>query len=528
MDPAAAAARRQADKWMSVAEKLLMAKDLEGCKEFSSQAIAADPRTPGAEDLYAAADVLLASQRRRLPSGQPDPYAVLGLDSAKPASRLPDVVHSKFRRLSLLLNRSHPDRPCSMYVAEAARLVADAWAFLSNAGLKSALDAEFDAAAAPRASHPPAPLQQPAVERRPQPSPPPQQSPGWAAPQPRPPPQRIPVRPAPQPTPPPQPSSLRAATQTPPPPQPSSLRAATQPPPPPQPSPLQAATQPQPSPQPSRLQAATRPQPSPSQAATKPPPSPQPSLLQPATQPPPPPQPSPLQAASQPPARAATPPVESGTLPPSTFWTLCKGCSHIHQYDRLYEARKLKCSSCHQPFVAEAMAEPPPIVPGTDMYYCTWGFFPIGFPGCPGYADLVNSQPQGSGQLNVPWLGANGRVAAENGTPITIGAAREGPVASEPSPEPLMRTGVEVPLVPEPAPEPLMRMRVGVPAVPEPVMPTRVEAPAAPEPVMPTRVEVPAAPEPVQPTRVKSVKVGAKKRGRPKGSKNKKSLRVVT
>ncbi|XP_037441943.1 wiskott-Aldrich syndrome protein homolog 1-like [Triticum dicoccoides] len=542
MDPAAAAARRQADKWMSVAEKLLMAKDLEGCKEFSSQAIAADPRTPGAEDLYAAADVLLASQRRRLPNGKPDPYAVLGLDPAMPASRLPDVVHSKFRRLSLLLNRSHPDRPCSVYVAEAARLVADAWAFLSNAGLKSALDAELDAAAAPRP-----PMQQPAVERRPHPSPPPQQSPVWAAPQPRPHPQRIPVRPAPQPTPPlqpsslraatqtpppPQSSSLRAATQTPPPPQPSSLRAATQTPPPPQPSRLQPATQPQPSPQPSPLQAATKPppspQPSPLQAATKPPPSPQPSPLQPATQPPPPPQPSPLQAASQPPARAATPPVESGTLPASTFWTLCKGCSHIHQYDRLYEARKLKCSSCHQPFVAEAMAEPPPIVPGTDMYYCTWGFFPIGFPGCPGYVDLVNSQPQGSGQLNVPWLGANGRVAAENGTPITIGAAREEPVASEPSPEPLMRTRVEVPLVPEPAPEPLMRMRVGVPAMPEPVMPTRVEVPAAPEPVMPTRVEVPAAPEPVQPTRVKSVKVGAKKRGRPKGSKNKKNLRVVT
>ncbi|KAI4990029.1 hypothetical protein ZWY2020_038392 [Hordeum vulgare] len=294
MDPAAAAARRQADKWMSVAEKLLMARDLEGCKEFSSQAIAADPRTPGAEDLYAAADVLLASQRRRLPSGQPDPYAVLGLDPANPASRHPDVVHPKFRRLSLLLNRSHPDRPCSVYIAEAARLVADAWAFLSNAALKSALDAELDAAAAPRA-----PMQQPAVERRPQPSPPPQQSP----------------------------------------------------------------------------------------------------------------------------------------------------------YDRLYEARKLKCSSCHQPFVAEAMAEPPPIVPGTDMYYCTWGFFPIGFPGCPGFADLVNSQPQGSGQLSVPWLGANGgmeangKVAAENGTPITIGAAGKETVSSEPSPEPLMHMEVEVPLV---------------------------------------------------------------------------------
>ncbi|EMS56211.1 hypothetical protein TRIUR3_11784 [Triticum urartu] len=81
MDPAAAAARRQADKWMSVAEKLLMAKDLEGCKEFSSQAIAADPRTPGAEDLYAAADVLPP------PSPAPPPPApARAVSTAKPAA----------------------------------------------------------------------------------------------------------------------------------------------------------------------------------------------------------------------------------------------------------------------------------------------------------------------------------------------------------------------------------------------------------------------------------------------------------
>ncbi|KAE8774898.1 hypothetical protein D1007_16598 [Hordeum vulgare] len=243
---------------MSVAEKLLMARDLEGCKEFSSHAIAADPRTPGAEDLYAAADVLLASQRRRLPSGQPDPYAVLGLDPANPASRHPDVVHPKFRRLSLLLNRSHPDRPCSVYIAEAARLVADAWAFLSNTALKSALDAELDAVVAPRA-----PMPQPAVERRPQPSPPPQQSPVWAVPLPRPPPQRIPVRPAPQPTPPPQPTRLQAATQPSPPPQPSSMRAATQTPPPPQPSSMRAATQTPPPPQSTSLRVATQTPPTP-------------------------------------------------------------------------------------------------------------------------------------------------------------------------------------------------------------------------------------------------------------------------
>jgi AT hook motif len=34
------------------------------------------------------------------------------------------------------------------------------------------------------------------------------------------------------------------------------------------------------------------------------------------------------------------------------------------------------------------MNEPPPIVPDTDMYYCTWGFFPLGFPGGPGYGGM--------------------------------------------------------------------------------------------------------------------------------------------
>uniref|UniRef100_A0ACD5Y1G5 Uncharacterized protein n=1 Tax=Avena sativa TaxID=4498 RepID=A0ACD5Y1G5_AVESA len=535
MDPPPAGARRQAEQWMRVAEKLLMAKDLEGCKEFSSQALAADSCTPGAEDLHAAADVLLAAQRRRMPNGQPNPYAVLGIDPANPASRHPDVVHSSYRRLSLLLNRSHQDRPYSVSVAEAARHVTDAWNFLSNPGLKSALDTELDAAAPARAYRAPAQMQQ----QQPQPSPRPQQSAIGAAPQPRPSPQRSPIPAVHQP--PPQPSPLRAAPQPP--------ARAVAPPPLPQQSTIWAAPLP-----PAR---AAAPPPLPQQtAAPQPRPPPQQSPIPAAHQPPLPQQPSPPRADPQSPAGAVAQPEESGTPPSPTFWTVCKVCSHIHQYDRLYEARKLRCSSCHQPFVAEAMAETPPIVPGTDMYYCTWGFFPIGFPGCPGFETLVNKQPQGPDQLNAPWLGANGVVEAngdvednggadvQNGTPVSPSGKL--PVVLEPAPEPLMSMRVEVPAAPEPvmsmrvevpaAPEPVMPTRVEVPAAPEPVMPTRVEVPAAPEPVMPTRVEVPAVPAPVMPMRVEvpaapkpvktmalnSVNVGAKKRGRPKGSKNKK------
>ncbi|XP_066323877.1 uncharacterized protein [Miscanthus floridulus] len=130
--PTSAAKRREAERFMSIVEKLLTARGLEGCKQFVAQALSFDPRTPGADNLLAAADALLTDKRRRLPSRALDPYAVLGLDSAMPASREPDVVHSHYRRLSFLLNRSHPDRPCSLAFANAARLVADAWAFLSD------------------------------------------------------------------------------------------------------------------------------------------------------------------------------------------------------------------------------------------------------------------------------------------------------------------------------------------------------------------------------------------------------------
>ncbi|XP_062194533.1 formin-like protein 20 [Phragmites australis] len=429
MDPSAASAgasRRKAEQWLSVAEKLLVARDLEGCKQFASQALAADPHTPGADDLHAAAAALLAAQRRRLPNGQPDPYAVLGLDPANAASRHPDAIHSHYRRLSFVLNHSHPNRPCSLAFADAARLVANAWAFLSDPVLKSALDAELDAAAAAAAAR----VYHSPVPNRPQP-----QSQSPLPPRPTPP----SVAPSPRPTPPPAAPSPR--------PTPRPVAPQIRSPPPP------AAPPPRPTPQPVAPQI----RPTPPPVATPPLPTSPPVAHE--TRPTPPP------AAPQTPAAATTPRVDSGAPPPLTFWTVCTACCHIHQYDRLYETCKLLCPSCRQPFVAEAMADPPPIVPGTDMYYCTWGFFPVGFPGCPGFERMVNSPPPGPDQLNAPWLAGTGgakrnaRDNADNGVPVTAAA--------------------EVP------------------------------------------VEVPSATPPVKPMRMK---MGAKKRGRPKGSKNKNKL----
>jgi hypothetical protein len=80
---------------------------------------------------------------------------------------------------------------------------------------------------------------------------------------------------------------------------------------------------------------------------------------------------------------------------------------------------------------------------------------------------MVNAQPSGPDQLNAPWLGSTGGVKgnAQNGVP------------------PVSAPVVEVP--------------------------TEI------------LIEVPAVTPPAKPMRVK---VGAKKRGRPKGSKNKKKL----
>ncbi|KAF8769539.1 hypothetical protein HU200_006577 [Digitaria exilis] len=382
MDPSAAR-RREAERSMGIAEKLLMARDLEGCKQFVAEALSADPRAPGAEDLFAAAEALLAAQRRRLPSGGPDPYAVLGLDSAVPASRDLEAVHSHYRRLSFLLNRSHPDRPCSLAFADAARLVADAWAFLSDPLRKASLDSDLDAAAAAAAS-------------------------------------------------------AKAAAA-------AAARVPTDPSPEKQHQPLAAPT---PAPQPRQTVSATPPR------------------------------------RGRPPRSAKTPAAvergqEGDALQAQPFWTACPSCCNIHQYDRSYEAQTLLCPSCSRPFAATAMSTPPPIVPGTDMYYCSWGFFPMGFPGGPAFPGPVSSPGQQA--------------------PSALGFYPMGPYLPLPEQGGIVEGDTAV------------GAGSGIP-----VTPTVTES----LPIIPAA----ATPAPAQAAAVKSShqKVGARKRGRPKGSKNKK------
>ncbi|KAG0497527.1 hypothetical protein HPP92_002218 [Vanilla planifolia] len=90
-----------------------------------------------------------------------------------------------------------------------------------------------------------------------------------------------------------------------------------------------------------------------------------------------------------------------------------------------------------RPFHASEMAGSPPIVPGTDMYYCAWGFFPLGFPG----SGFPNSEAAGTPVFSkdwkpfhpvTPWWGNHAGEQAEkplNAVPVNVAAAErsEGP-----------------------------------------------------------------------------------------------------
>lgn len=63
-----------------------------------------------------------------------------------------------------------------------------------------------------------------------------------------------------------------------------------------------------------------------------------------------------------------------------TFWCVCCTCFHVHQYERVHEGKELRCVICKNGFVAAELPDEPKVVEGTDMYFCVWGCFPVGFP----------------------------------------------------------------------------------------------------------------------------------------------------
>ncbi|KAK8460851.1 hypothetical protein SEVIR_2G404100v4 [Setaria viridis] len=243
--------RGEPARWLEIAGKLLAARDLVGCKRLAERAVEADPNLPGADELLAVADVLLASQRQ-LPSGRPDPVAVLQLHPGPD----PAAVKRAFSRLSQLVSAPRNPRPAA---DTALHFVQEAFADLSKN---------------PSSDTPPA-------------------------------------------------------------------------------------------------------------------------------------------AASTPASGGAS---AAAAADADAFWTACPYCCHVYQYQRALVGRALRCQSagCRRAFVAAEIPTVPPIVPGTDMYYCAWGFFPMGFPKaadlstnwrpfCPMFPGNFQSPPQpaSAGTANV-------------------------------------------------------------------------------------------------------------------------------
>ncbi|XP_062190316.1 uncharacterized protein LOC133893334 [Phragmites australis] len=128
------------------------------------------------------------------------------------------------------------------------------------------------------------------------------------------------------------------------------------------------------------------------------------------------------------------------------FWTACPYCCHVYQYQRALVGRALRCQSagCRRAFVATEIPTAPPIVPGTDMYYCAWGFFPMGFPKaadlstnnwrpfCPTFP-RNSSSPQpasaGTGYVDVQNVENNGTPINVNATPANAQPAKKNGVS---------------------------------------------------------------------------------------------------
>ncbi|KAK4405129.1 DnaJsubfamily B member 5 [Sesamum angolense] len=129
--------RAEALRWLTIAEKLLSARDLMGSKSFASRARDSDPTLSPADQILAVADTLLAGDRR-IGNNQQDWYAILRLTPQQ--GRDAELIATQYRNLALLLN---PQKNKFPFAEQAFRLVVDAWSVLSNPSRKSLYDKEL-------------------------------------------------------------------------------------------------------------------------------------------------------------------------------------------------------------------------------------------------------------------------------------------------------------------------------------------------------------------------------------------------
>ncbi|GAB2271436.1 hypothetical protein Dimus_006273 [Dionaea muscipula] len=157
----AAANMAEAERLLGIAEKLLHNRDLTGSREFAVLAQETEPLLEGSDQILAISDVLIAGDRRV--NNQFDWYSIIGVERR---SDNPDLIKKSYRRLALLL---HPDKNKFPLSDAAFKLVADAWAVLSDPLKKSRYDAELTLFS--RVDLGPKPPPQPQPQPQPSPSP---------------------------------------------------------------------------------------------------------------------------------------------------------------------------------------------------------------------------------------------------------------------------------------------------------------------------------------------------------------------
>ena len=127
--------RAEAERLLGVAEKLLHTRDFNGSKDFAILAQETEPLLDGTDQILAVADVLTAAERRI--NNHHDWYGILQTDRRSDDL---DLIKKHYRRLALLL---HPDKNKFAFADHAFKLVADAWAVLSDPAKKSLYDNEL-------------------------------------------------------------------------------------------------------------------------------------------------------------------------------------------------------------------------------------------------------------------------------------------------------------------------------------------------------------------------------------------------
>ncbi|CAI0417531.1 unnamed protein product [Linum tenue] len=291
--------RAEAERLLGVAEKLLLSRDFIGSKDFAVLAQETDPLLDGSDQILAIADVILSSDKK-INEDHHDWYSILQLDPAGTDDA--DLIKKQYRRLALLL---HPDKNKFPFADHAFKLVADAWAVLSDSSKKSPFDRDFNLYTKVDLSN--------------------------AG-------NKLPVR-----------RSQRHAGDND---DNNSPRTTVN-----------------------------------------------------------------FNSDSSSGDRSAR---------IASFWTLCPYCYIMYEYPRVYEDCCLRCEKCERAFHAASIQSLPPMVPGKESYYCSWGFFPLGF--VLGNGDK-SSASDGGGSAFVNWMppmfGGAGQqqVGERNGAPPPPAAA---------------------------------------------------------------------------------------------------------